>query len=569
MRRLIRRQADHSLPGMSPLLGRLFAARGVTDAAEVDHSLPHLLPPTQLKGLSVAAELLGDAVAHDRKILVVGDFDADGATSCALMISGLRAMGARDVGYLVPNRFEYGYGLTPEIVDVARRSEPALIVTVDNGISSIEGVSYARAHGIDVLVTDHHLAGEMLPAANAIVNPNQPGCEFGSKHLAGVGVAFYLLSALRVVLRAANWFRLKKIVEPNLADYLDLVALGTIADVVRLDRNNRILVSEGIRRIRGGRARPGLLALLEISGTSPVEVLARDLAFGVAPRLNAAGRLEDMSLGIECLLTNDETRAREYAARLDALNRERREIEGDMKEQAMAAVEQAERVRGRDRTGLCLFEPDWHQGVVGIVAARVKDRYHRPVIAFAISGEGELKGSARSIAGFHIRDALDNIATRNPGLVTKFGGHAMAAGLTLARDRFDEFSTAFDEEARRWLMPSDLEHRVVSDGEPGERLTLALVRELENAAPWGQGFEEPLFDAEFEIIDQRIVGERHLKLTVRPMDDDVAFDAIAFNQDRLLEGRYRRLAYRPDINVYRGRSSVQLVVVATDLSPDS
>ncbi|XOV90087.1 MAG: single-stranded-DNA-specific exonuclease RecJ [Pseudomonadota bacterium] len=569
MRRLIRRQADQTLPGMSPLLGRLFAARGITDATEVDHSLSHLLPPTGLKGLQAAAELLGEAVIHNRKILIVGDFDADGATSCALLVLGLGAMGARQVDYLVPNRFEFGYGLTPEIVDVASTRNPALIVTVDNGISSVDGVRHARALGMDVLVTDHHLAGETLPEANAIVNPNQPGCEFASKHLAGVGVAFYLLSALRVALRAANWFRLCKLPEPNLADYLDLVALGTIADVVRLDRNNRILVSEGIRRIRGGRASVGLLALLEIAGRLPEEVLARDLAFAVAPRLNAAGRLEDMSLGIECLLTDDRAKAQEYAVRLDALNRERREIESDMKEQALAALAKAERVRGGDKTGLCLYEPDWHQGVVGIVAARVKDRYHRPVIAFANAGGGELKGSARSIAGFHIRDALDHIAACNPGLVTKFGGHAMAAGLTLAADRFQDFAVAFDEEAKRQLTPAELEHRVVSDGEPGERLTLALVREIENAAPWGQGFEEPLFDAEFEIVDQRIVGERHLKLKVRPLDDDVTFDAIAFNQDRLLEGRYRRLAYRPDINVYRGRSSVQLVVVATDLSPDN
>ena len=516
-----------------------------------------------MKGIDAAAALLAQSVQSGESILIVGDFDADGATSSVVMVECLRAMGAY-ARYLVPNRFEYGYGLTPEIVDVAATMSPAVIVTVDNGISSLEGVQRARELGIKVVITDHHLAGDALPAADAIVNPNQPGCDFPSKNLAGVGVAFYLASVLRQQLREAAWFSAEGIAEPNLADYLDLVALGTVADVVPLDYNNRILVQEGLRRIRAGRSRPGLLAMIEIAGASRRRLVSRDLAFGVAPRLNAAGRLDDISLGIECLLAKDEASAMALARRLDELNQERRAIEKEMKAQAFDAGEDSW-VSKRDAVGVSLYHADWHQGVVGIVASRVKDKVHRPVIAFAMGEDGELKGSARSIKGLHIRDALDSIAARHPGLVIKFGGHAMAAGLSLAFENLPRFAAAFDDEAQRWLAPTDLEQVIVSDGSLAAPITVDLVREIQSAAPWGQGFDEPLFDDEFEIVSQRIVGEHHLKLSLaRP--GEAPIDAIAFNQAQLLEHRFQRMAYRIDINTYRGRSSAQLIVEATMLA---
>ncbi|MEX1236820.1 MAG: single-stranded-DNA-specific exonuclease RecJ, partial [Pseudomonadales bacterium] len=472
------------------------------------------------------------------------------------------------VDYLVPNRFEYGYGLTPEIVEVARGFDPTLIITVDNGISSVQGAEHARSLGIKLLITDHHLPGKELPPADAIVNPNQGGCDFASKNLAGVGVAFYVLSALRARLRESGWFERHGVAEPNLGDYLDLVALGTIADVVPLDYNNRILVQEGLRRIRSGKCRPGLLAMIDVAGLRREKILSRDLAFGIAPRLNAAGRLKDISLGIECLLADTHATASALADELDTLNKQRRDIEDEMRAQALDVNDESSWVSGKDAVGVCLFHNDWHQGVVGIVASRIKERVHRPVIAFARAGELELKGSARSITGLHVRDAIDSIAAQYPGLVTKFGGHAMAAGLSLAPDKLDQFARAFDTEARKRLSTQDLEEVVLSDGELDEPLTVQLVRVIEQAAPWGQGFTEPLFDGEFEVLEQRIVGGHHLKLRLARREDPDPYDAIAFNHPGLIEGRYRRLAYRPMVNEYRGRESVQLVVVATDLTVD-
>lgn len=565
MKRLVRRKsAAVPIGTLSPLMSRLYSARGIVDEREVDHRIKYLRSPDSMKGLERAAALLHEVMADGGTIMIVGDFDADGATSSALMLLGLKALGAGKVEYLVPNRFEFGYGLTPEIVEVARRSSPDLLVTVDNGISSVAGVAAARGHGIKVLITDHHLPGHELPVADAIVNPNQPGCEFPSKSLAGVGVAFYLLSALRQHLRAAGWFDARGVSEPNLAQFLDLVALGTIADVVPMDYNNRILAQEGIRRLRAGRGRPGLLALVDVAGATRGRLVARDLAFGVAPRLNAAGRLEDMSLGIECLITDDTARAVELATRLDGLNRERRAIEDDMRREAQTQLALGEITTGEDSVGVCLFQDDWHQGVVGIVASRIKDQIHRPVIAFARGGEDELKGSARSIAGLHIRDALDSIAAKYPGLLVKFGGHAMAAGVTLKEADFARFARAFDEEARRWLSDDDLEQVILSDGDIAAEINLALAREITGAVPWGQGFAEPLFDGEFELLDQRIVGGRHLKLKLRHCASDSVLDAIAFNHDRLIDGRYRRLVFRLDINEYRGLTSVQLIIEETD-----
>ena len=545
-----------------PLLNRLYAGRGITNAHELNYDLRGLIAPDVMRGLNEAAQLLADAVQQHQQILIIGDFDADGATSSALMVLVLKAMGAQRVDYLVPNRFEYGYGLTPEIVQVSRQFKPALIVTVDNGISSIEGVSFARQLGIKVLITDHHLAGEQLPEANAIVNPNQPGCQFASKALAGVGVAFYLLSALRQHLRRANWFAMAAIRAPRLADYLDLVALGTIADVVPLDKNNRILVNAGIRRIRAGRARPGIIALLKSSGTDHRTATTRDLAFGVGPRLNAAGRLQDMSLGIECLLAGAR-RAAKLAGELDEINRERKEIELKMKAQAESALN-TEVDPGR--VGVCLYHPQWHEGIVGIIASRIKDKIHRPVIAFADASEGELKGSARSIQGLHIRDSLDAIATRNPGLLKKFGGHAMAAGLSLDSANLDHFTDEFDLEVKRWLSEEDLDNVLVSDGEIGEELDLDLVKTVIEAAPWGQGFPEPVFDGVFEVVEQRIVGSLHLKMKLLPEKGLKIIEAIAFNHPTLLDNRKLRLAYRLDINRYRGMESVQLIVESTDLN---
>jgi single-stranded-DNA-specific exonuclease len=569
-RRIIERTPSSAarLPAdLHPVLRRVYAARTVETEADLDYSLDRLIPPAQLGGLADAVALLETAITGNQRIVVVGDFDADGATSCALCLRALRSMGAANVHYLVPNRFEYGYGLTPEIVAVAAKLQPDLIVTVDNGISSVEGVAAAKQLGIQVLITDHHLPGEQLPDADAIVNPNLPDDAFPSKNLAGVGVAFYVMLGLRARLREQNWFLEQQIPEPNLAQLLDLVALGTVADVVPLDRNNRILVQQGIQRMRAGRCVPGIRALLEIAGRSLPRIVATDLGFAAGPRLNAAGRLDDMSLGIECLLTDDETAARQMATQLDELNRERKEIETGMQTRALEAIAGLNLDDDELPIGLCLFDPDWHQGVIGILAARIKERFHRPVIAFARSGEGELKGSARSVPGLHIRDVLDALATRHPGLISKFGGHAMAAGLGLPESNYSAFATAFDEEVSRHLTQDDLGGVIFSDGGlTDEELSLDTAQLLRDAGPWGQGFPSPVFDGEFEVVSHRVVGKCHLKMTLKPVGGSCQIDAIAFNTPTLPTGRHHaRMVYQLDVNEFRGIVSPQLIVEHIDL----
>jgi single-stranded-DNA-specific exonuclease len=556
-----------------PILARIYAQRGIESTEQLEVGLSHLLPLDQLKGVEQAAELLAEAVSLQQRILIVGDFDCDGATSSALAVRALRMLGAMQVDYLVPNRFEYGYGLTPEIVAVAaeRRPDfiPDLIVTVDNGISSIDGVAAANDRGIPVLVTDHHLQGSELPAAAAIVNPNQQGDEFPSKNLAGVGVIFYVMLALRAVLREMGWFEEQQMAEPNLATLLDLVALGTVADVVPLDHNNRILVGQGLARIRAGKCSAGISALISVGKRNPSTLAASDLGFALGPRLNAAGRLDDMSLGIELLLTDDPAHAMALAQRLDGLNHERRQIESEMKEEAMLILDEMELTTSSEAgadlpTGLCLFEPHWHQGVIGILASRIKDRLHRPVIIFAQADDGSIKGSARSVPGLHIRDALDAVASRHPGLLNKFGGHAMAAGMSLALDDFDRFREAFDAEVRRHLGPEDLRREILSDGELAEdELSLGLAEALRAGGPWGQGFPEPMFDGVFDLVSKRIVGEKHLKLVLRPAGGEQAIDAIAFNtvdDDWPLGVSQVALAYRLDVNEFNGKRSAQLMV---------
>lgn len=554
-KRIVRREAAAPLDHDSPLLGRVFAARGVTSIADLDHGIQDLIPPTSMKGLYEAAGIVVTAIEAEASILVVGDFDADGATSCALLVSALKELGADNVNYLVPDRFRFGYGLSREIVDVAAQFSPDLLITVDNGIASVEGVEHANNMGMEVIVTDHHLPGSELPAAAAIVNPNQAGCEFPSKNLAGVGVAFYLLSAVRSELRGSGWFASRT--EPNLADWLDLVALGTVADVVPLDQNNRRLVTEGIRRIRAGRGRPGLHALIQVAGLDASTLVTRDLAFSIAPRLNAAGRLQDMTIGIECLLAGGDS-AHELAAHLDELNRERREIETGMRDQAMQYLDNLS-LDDAKAAGLCIFRESWHEGVVGIIASRVKERSFRPVIAFARVNDSELKGSGRSIPGFHMRDALDAIATRFPGMLIRFGGHAMAAGLALKLEDLGRFEAAFDEEVIRHLGEASIEQVVTTDGELGEPITIQLARMLETAAPWGQNLQEPEFDDEFEVLEQRIVGGRHLKLLLQPKTGQPV-EAICFNQGGLVESRQIRCAYRIEVNRFRGAEKPQLVV---------
>ena len=552
------------LGDLPPLLTRLYAARGVREAAELDRSLKSLLPVSLFKGMQQAVGVLREALEQQQSILIVGDFDCDGATASAVAMLGLRAMGAARVDYLVPNRFEYGYGLTPEIVEVALTRQPDVLVTVDNGISSVDGVAAARAAGLKVVVTDHHLPGEQLPAADAIVNPSQPGCDFPSKAIAGVGVIFYVLMALRAELRSSGWFTAQR-PEPNLGELLDLVALGTVADVVPLDANNRILVHQGLARIRAGRCRPGILALLEVARRPAERLASTDLGFIIGPRLNAAGRLDDMSLGIECLLTDDEQLARDIAQELDSMNRDRRSIERDMQQQALLMLDSAEVEESDLPFGLCLFDPEWHQGVIGILASRLKDRYHRPVIAFADAGDGQIKGSARSVSGLHIRDALDSVAAGNPGLISKFGGHAMAAGLSLPAEHFDAFRQAFDQEVRRQLSAEDLTGRLLCDGELAvDEFSLQLAAALRDAGPWGQHFPEPGFHGQFNLIQQRLVGERHLKMVLQPTGGAEVIDAIAFNIDPDIwpnpNIQQVQLVYSLDVNEFRGRQSLQLMV---------
>jgi single-stranded-DNA-specific exonuclease len=539
--------------GVHPVLARVYAARGVSAPQQLDTSFNGLAPVDRLKNCVAMARLLADAIAAGQRLLIVADYDADGATACALGMIALQSLGAQ-VEYLVPNRFEYGYGLTPEIVALAAARRPDFLITVDNGIASIDGVEAARKLGIRVLITDHHLPAAQLPAAACIVNPNQPGCDFPSRNLAGVGVMFYVLLALRAELRARGWFDGRD--EPKLADLLDLVALGTVADVVRLDGNNRILVDQGLKRIRAGRARPGIAALMRVAGRDPARVSAYDLGFVLGPRLNAAGRLTDMSVGIECLLARDSGRAAELAAQLDALNRERRDIEAGMQETALALME---RIAPADSYSLSLYDETWHQGVVGILAARLRERFNRPVIAFAPGGDGEAKGSGRSIPGLHLRDALDLVSKRHPGLILRFGGHAAAAGLTVRSADMAAFENAFEQTVRELLTPADLERVIETDGglEPDD-VSLPFA-ELLAAQVWGQGFAPPSFFDEFEVSEQKIVGGRHLKLRLRRKSAEPALNAILFGREAPLPSRVSAV-YRVQVNEFKGMRSVQLVL---------
>lgn len=554
---------------MHPVLQKVLLHRNVTDLKELRYTLDQLLPFDGLLDINKAVDILIAGLKNSAHILILGDFDADGATSTALAVSALTAFGAENVSYLVPNRFEYGYGLTPEIVDVAALRQPHIIMTVDNGISSCAGVLRAKQHGMQVIITDHHLPGAETPQADAIVNPNQHGDVFKSKSLAGVGVIFYLMWALRNRLHERDWFNQKQIKLPNLSHFLDLVALGTVADLAPLDYNNRILVQQGLQRIRKGQVRPGIAALLEIANRNPSRIVASDLGFAIGPRLNAAGRLDDMSLGIECLLTQHLPKAREIAKKLDQLNMERRLIENDMQQQAdhiLATINLDEKEIRSQTTGICLYHEDWHQGVIGILASRVKDKLHRPVIAFANANDNEtLKGSARSIPGLHIRDTLDAIASQYPELIEKFGGHAQAAGLQIASKNFPRFCKIFDELASEKLTSEELTGKLMSDGELlGEEFSLKLAYLLRDTTPWGQHFSEPLFDGQFKVLEQRLVGDKHLKLTLLAKDYVIPLHAIAFNVDVANwpnhDCEYIHAAYHLDVNEYQGQQSLQLII---------
>ncbi|EAU4154231.1 single-stranded-DNA-specific exonuclease RecJ [Salmonella enterica] len=567
-RQLRRREADETaeLPAdLPPLLRRLYASRGVRSARELERSVKGMLPWQQLSGIDNAVEILYNAFREGTRIIVVGDFDADGATSTALSVLGMRALGCDNISYLVPNRFEDGYGLSPEVVDQAKARGAQLIVTVDNGISSHAGVAHAKTLGIPVIVTDHHLPGDTLPDAEAIINPNLRDCEFPSKSLAGVGVAFYLMLALRTFLRDKGWFDERNIVPPNLAELLDLVALGTVADVVPLDANNRILTWQGLSRIRAGKCRPGIKALLEISNRDPQQLAASDLGFALGPRLNAAGRLDDMSVGVALLLCDNLGEARVLASELDALNQTRKEIEQGMQAEALILCEKLERSSETLPGGLAMYHPEWHQGVVGILASRIKERFHRPVIAFAPAGDGTLKGSGRSIQGLHIRDALERLDTLYPDLMIKFGGHAMAAGLSLEEHKFEQFQQRFGELVTEWLDPALLQGEVISDGPlSAAEMSMEVAQLLRDAGPWGQMFPEPLFDGRFRLLQQRLVGERHLKVMVEPVGGGPLLDGIAFNIDTTCwpdNGvREVELAYKLDINEFRGNRSLQIII---------
>ena len=547
-----RQAAMLSQQGLHPVLARLLVARGLNDVKELSTGLDALIPPQALLQVGDAAMFLADAIEAEQKLLVVADYDCDGATACAVAVRGLRSMGAQ-VDYLVPNRFEYGYGLTPEIVALAVETKsPDIIITVDNGIASVEGVAAAQELGIDVVVTDHHLPGDHLPAAAVIVNPNQPHCNFPSKNLAGVGVMFYVLMALRAELRLRGHFEAQN--QPRLDKLLDLVALGTVADVVKLDANNRVLVAQGLQRIRTGHACAGINALFRVAGKETQQVKAIDLGFTVGPRLNAAGRLADMSLGIECLLTDDLGRAAEIASQLDNINRERRAIENDMQEAAMQTLEN---INPQSSATLCLFNELWHQGVIGIVASRLKEKYFRPTITFAPAGNGMIKGSGRSIPGFHLRDALDLVSKRAPHLIDKFGGHAMAAGLSLQEKDFQEFLITFEQVGKEWLTSSQLEHVVETDGELEiHDFNLDFISLLETQV-WGQGFAPPVFNDQFQVLNQKILKEKHLKLFLEK--DGQQFDAIWFNHTDGLP-KLIRAAYRLDANEYNGQTKVQLLL---------
>lgn len=538
--------------GVHPVLARLYVSRGLLDIKELSSDLTALIAPAGLRHIDAAAVYLADAITAKKKLVIVADYDCDGATACAVALRGLRAMGAH-VDYIVPNRFEYGYGLTPEIVALAvREQSPDVIVTVDNGIASIDGVAEANRRGIDVVVTDHHLPGDTLPDARVIVNPNQPECGFPSKNLAGVGVMFYVLLALRGELRKRGVFDAQS--QPKLDTLLDLVALGTVADVVKLDANNRILVAQGLKRIRAGRMQPGIAALFRAAAREARRATPFDLGFAVGPRLNAAGRLADMSLGIECLTTDDEGRAWAIAQQLDAINRERRTIEADMQDTALTLLDN---IDPRDNATISVFDASWHQGVIGIVASRLKDKFYRPTITFAPASDGWIKGSGRSIAGFHLRDALDLVSKHAPTLIDKFGGHAMAAGLTIRADAFDAFAAAFEAVGRDWLSKSQLERILETDGSLEEAYFTTQFIELMDAEVWGQGFPPPVFCDEFRVVNQRVLKERHLKILLEK--NAIKYDAIWFGHNEALPERVR-VAYRLDANEYNGVTRVQLMV---------
>ncbi len=555
---------------IAPILKRIYINRGVTSLEQLQTAVRSLHSYQKMHGINDAVELLFEAIQHNKRIIVVGDFDADGATSSALSVLALRMLGSHNVDYLVPNRFEDGYGLSPEVVDQAIEIGAQVIMTVDNGVSSIEGVRYAKQQGLKVLVTDHHLPGHELPDVDAMVNPNLQECAFPSKALAGVGVAFYLMMALCVHMRKNCWFEQQGMAEPKLMELVDLVALGTVADVVPLDENNRILVHQGLQRIRAGKARPGIQALIEVAKRDARRIVASDFGFALGPRINAAGRLDDMSFGVELLMSNNIHAARRMASELDGLNQTRKEIEEGMKQEAMAFCERLQfGENSKLPHGLVLFQRDWHQGVIGILASRVKDKFHRPVIAFADGGEGSIKGSCRSIPGLHMRDTLDRIDTQNPGLIVKFGGHAMAAGLTILEKDFERFAELFDEAVKNELDEAVLKGVIVSDGElKPEEFSMHTAELLRSGGPWGQAFPEPLFDGEFKVLHQKLVGEKHLKLMLEPLHKghptNIMIDGIAFNVDlrRWPDASVKtvRLAYKLDINEFRGNQSLQLMI---------
>ncbi|HDY7431801.1 TPA: single-stranded-DNA-specific exonuclease RecJ [Vibrio vulnificus] len=559
------------LPDSVPdILKRIYLNRGIQDVSQLETAVKGLHSYQKLHGIELAVALLFEAIREQKRIIVVGDFDADGATSSALSVLALRMLGSNNVDYLVPNRFEDGYGLSPEVVEQAIASGAEVIMTVDNGVSSIEGVRYAKEHGLKVLVTDHHLPGQVLPEVDAMVNPNLQTCAFPSKALAGVGVAFYLMMALCVHMRKCGWFAEQGMAEPKLMELVDLVALGTVADVVPLDENNRILVHQGLQRIRAGKARPGIQALIEVAKRDARRLVAADFGFALGPRINAAGRLDDMSFGVELLMCNNIHAARRMAHELDGLNQTRKEIEEGMKQEAMAFCERLQFGENSELPyGLALFQRDWHQGVIGILASRIKEKYHRPVIAFADGGDGYIKGSCRSIPGLHMRDALDLIDTQNPGLILKFGGHAMAAGLTIKECDFERFSQLFDQLVKRELDEAALKGIVLSDGElKPEEFSMHTAELLRSAGPWGQAFPEPIFDGEFKVLHQKLVGEKHLKLMLEPLfkghPTNIMIDGIAFNVDlrRWPDASVKtvRLAYKLDINEFRNNQSLQLMI---------
>ena len=551
VQRNVSAQAEQHLQatGMLPIMARLLAGRGITEAAQLTANLSNLIPPHTLTHNQTMAKFLADAIMANKKLLVIGDYDADGATATAVAIKGLRAFGAT-VDFLVPNRFEYGYGLTPEIVALAALQKPDVIITVDNGIASVDGVAAANALGIQVLITDHHLPGLETPQAACIINPNQHGCSFASKHLAGVGVMFYGLLCLRAELRERGIYAQKP--EPNLTELLDLVALGTVADLVKLDDNNRIMVEQGLRRIRAGACSQGILALLRVSGRQYQAINAQDLGFYVGPRLNAAGRLDDMTLGIQCLLAESETEATQIAQQLHDLNLQRRSIEADMQDSANISLDD---IHVANQFTITMYQPDWHQGVIGILASRIKERYHRPVIAFAEAGGGLLKGSGRSITSLHLRDALDLLSKHQPDLIVKFGGHAMAAGLTIKQVDFERFNQSFEVVVKSLITESDLESVLEVDGSLNtDEMTFQTAQTLENQV-WGQGFAPPLFYDEFEVLNQRVLGEKHLKLSLKK--SSVVIDAIYFNQPEFLDSRIKA-AYQLQTNSYNGSQKVQL-----------